>query len=69
MQLLGNNHPNVLGSMEVLQDNNHLYSVMLFCRGGELFSVVLEVSERWQANEAVEGVGSLLQDTGSGKYY
>ena len=61
MQLIGNNHPNVLGSMEVLQDNDHLYSVMPFCRGGDLFGVVLEVSERRQANESVEGAGGMSE--------
>ena len=61
MQLIGNNHPNVLGSMEVLQDNDHLYSVMPFCRGGDLFGVVLELSERRQANESVEGAGGMSE--------
>ena len=62
MQLIGNNHPNVLGSMEVLQDHDFLYSVMPFCRGGDLFGVVLEVSERRQANEAVEGAGGMQEN-------
>ena len=44
MQLLGV-HPNVLGSSEVLQDDHHLYSVMPYCRGGDLFSVVVEHAE------------------------
>ena len=61
MQLIGNCHPNVLGSVEVLQDNDHLYSVMPFCRGGDLFGVVLEVSERRQANEATEGPGGMSE--------
>ncbi|CAB9525018.1 activated protein kinase catalytic subunit alpha-1 [Seminavis robusta] len=45
MQLLGCNHPHVLGSSEVLQDDNYLYSVMPYCRGGDLFSVVVEYAE------------------------
>ena len=61
MQLIGNNHPNVLGSMEVLQDNEYLYSVMPFCRGGDLFGVVLEVAEKRQANEAIEGAGGMSE--------
>ena len=61
MQLIGNDHPNVLGSMEVLQDNDHLYSIMPYCRGGDLFGVVLEVSEKRQANEAVEGAGGMSE--------
>lgn len=45
MQLLGTTHPNVLGSSEVLQDDNYLYSVMPYCRGGDLFSVVVQYAE------------------------
>ena len=61
MQLIGNHHPNVLGSMEVLQDHEHLYSVMPFCRGGDLFGVVLEIAEKRQVNEAVEGAGGMSE--------
>lgn len=45
MQLLGTKHPNVLGSSEVLQDEHCLYSVMPYCRGGDLFSVVVQYAE------------------------
>lgn len=61
MQLIGNSHPNVLGSVEVLQDNEHLYSIMPFCRGGDLFGVVLDVAEKRQANEATEGAGGMSE--------
>jgi hypothetical protein len=61
MQLIGNKHPNVLGSVEVLQDNENLWSVMPYCRGGDLFGVVLEVAERRQENEAEEGAGGMLE--------
>ena len=61
MQLIGNSHPNVLGSVEVLQDNEHLYSIMPFCRGGDLFGVVLDVAEKRQANEAIEGAGGMSE--------
>ncbi|KAL7443754.1 hypothetical protein ACHAXM_009037 [Skeletonema potamos] len=61
MQLIGSEHPNVLGSKEVLQDNEHLWSVMSFCRGGDLFGVVLDVAERRQENEAEMGVGGMLE--------
>ena len=47
--------------MEVLQDNDHLHSIMPFCQGGDLCGVVLEVSERRQANESVEGVGGMSE--------
>lgn len=46
MQLLGARHPSVLGSTEVLQDAEYLYSVMPFCRDGDLFGVVVEYAER-----------------------
>lgn len=45
MQLLGTGHPHVLGSCEVLQDGEFLYSVMPFCRGGDLFGVVVQYAE------------------------
>mmetsp|Transcript_18849 Transcript_18849/g.39520 ORF Transcript_18849/g.39520 Transcript_18849/m.39520 type:complete len:462 (+) Transcript_18849:396-1781(+) len=61
MQLIGNHHPNVLGSIEVLQDHDNLYSVMPFCRGGDLFGVVLDVSEQRQLNEAEEGAGGMSE--------
>lgn len=46
MQLLGARHPNVLGSAEVLQDVDYLYSVMPYCRDGDLFGVVVQYAER-----------------------
>ena len=46
MQLLGARHPNVLGSNEVLQDGDFLYSVMPYCRDGDLFGVVVEYAEQ-----------------------
>eukprot|EP00550_Attheya_septentrionalis_P011526 CAMPEP_0198301132 /NCGR_PEP_ID=MMETSP1449-20131203/50723_1 /TAXON_ID=420275 /ORGANISM="Attheya septentrionalis, Strain CCMP2084" /LENGTH=403 /DNA_ID=CAMNT_0044003139 /DNA_START=74 /DNA_END=1281 /DNA_ORIENTATION=+ len=45
MQLLGADHPHVLGSCEVLQDDDFLFSVMPFCRGGDLFGVVITYNE------------------------
>ena len=45
MQLLGASHPHVLGSSEVLQDGDFLYSIMPFCRGGDLFGVVVQYAE------------------------
>lgn len=37
---LGGAHPNVLGSTDVLQDEQYLYSFMPFCSCGELFGYV-----------------------------
>jgi serine/threonine protein kinase len=46
MQMLGSRyHPNVLTSTEVLQDGDYLYSVMPFCRDGDLFGVVVQHAE------------------------
>jgi len=45
MQLLGARHPNVLGCTEVLQDGDFLYSVMPYCRDGDLFGVVVQYAE------------------------
>ncbi|GKZ01122.1 hypothetical protein MPSEU_001063800 [Mayamaea pseudoterrestris] len=45
MQLLGARHPNVLGSSEVLQDGDFLYSIMPYCRDGDLFGVVVQYAE------------------------
>lgn len=44
MQMLGG-HENVLGSTEVLQDGDFLYSVMPFCRDGDLFGIVVKYAE------------------------
>ena len=51
MQLLGlqdqaqQNRTHVLGSTEVLQDGDFLYSVMPFCRDGDLFGIVVQHAE------------------------
>jgi hypothetical protein len=45
MQLLGARHPHVLGSSEVLQDDEYLFSVMPYCSGGDLFGVVVKYAE------------------------
>lgn len=47
LQLLGEgqNSPYVLSSSEVLQDGDFLYSVMPYCKGGDLFGVVVQYAE------------------------
>merc|ERR1719410_1422397 len=45
MQLLGKSHRNVLWILEVLQDDEYLYSVMPYCSGGDLFGVVIDYTE------------------------
>jgi serine/threonine protein kinase len=41
LQYTGNYHPHVLGCLEVLQDENYLYTVMPYCPGGDLYSNVM----------------------------
>lgn len=41
LQLVGNYHPNVVGSLEVLQDDEYLYTVMKMCSDGDLFERVM----------------------------
>jgi hypothetical protein len=45
MQLVGNGNPHVLGPIDVLQDGEHLYTVMPYCSGGDLFGVVVKYAE------------------------
>lgn len=40
MQLIGNYHPNVLGAIDVMQDENYLYTIMPYCPGGDLFGLI-----------------------------
>jgi serine/threonine protein kinase len=40
LQLLGNYHPNILGCLEVLQDDEWLYTVVPYCSGGDLYSAI-----------------------------
>lgn len=42
---LGNRTTHVLGSTEVLQDGDYLYSVMPYCRDGDLFGIVVQYAE------------------------
>ena len=37
MQMLGNQHANVLGCYEVLSDGTYIYIIMPYCEGGELY--------------------------------
>lgn len=46
MQLIGTEHPHVLGSEEVLQDDDYLYSIMPYANGGDLFGYVIRDAEK-----------------------
>jgi serine/threonine protein kinase len=41
LQHSGNYHPNVLGCLEVLQDDENLYTIMPYCKGGDLYSNIM----------------------------
>lgn len=41
LQYIGNEHPNVQGQIECIQDTNNIYSVMDLCPGGELLDYIL----------------------------
>lgn len=41
-QLLGKNHPNVISILDALQDETHLYSVMPYIAGGDLYGCLLD---------------------------
>jgi serine/threonine protein kinase len=40
LQFVGNGHPNIMGQICCLSDASHIYSVMRFCNGGELYDYV-----------------------------
>ena len=40
LQLIGSDHPNVMGCRCVLQDSEYLYSVLPYCNNGDLFDNV-----------------------------
>jgi len=46
MQYIGNDHPHVLGSSVVLQDDEFIYSFMTYAKGGDLFGVVVSETEQ-----------------------
>lgn len=52
LELLGNYHPNVLGSIEVLQDDDFLYTIMPFCSGGDLYGRIIGGNHRRRVSES-----------------
>jgi serine/threonine protein kinase len=41
MQLVGDYHPNIIGAIDILQDEDSLYTVMPYCSGGDLFGRIV----------------------------
>lgn len=44
LQLVGNYHSNILGCLEVLQDDEYIYTVMPYCSGGDMCSFIRKSS-------------------------
>jgi len=42
LQFIGDVHPNIMGQLECCTDEENIYSIMRFCRGGELFDYIEE---------------------------
>jgi serine/threonine protein kinase len=40
--VVGNSHPHIMGQIECCTDEDNIYSIMRFCRGGELFDHIEE---------------------------
>lgn len=45
-QFIGSDHPNLLGIIEALEDEENLYTVMEFCAGGDLYDYMERQEER-----------------------
>lgn len=41
LQYLGNEHENILGQLQCLEDENYYYSIMKYCTGGELYKRIM----------------------------
>ena len=55
MQLMGNYHPHVIGAIEVLQDDDFLYTVMPYLPNGDLYERLLENCPWRQKSKNPEG--------------
>lgn len=53
LQYIGDNHPNIMGQIECCADEDNIYSIMRFIKGGELFDYIDEIGkmEEPQARE------------------
>jgi serine/threonine protein kinase len=41
LQHIGDSHPNVMGQIACIEDSHNYYSIMTFCKGGELCSKIM----------------------------
>lgn len=51
MELIGDYHPNVISSIEVLEDNEYLYTIMPYCAGDDLTGQVIN-NENYVVDES-----------------
>ena len=42
LNLIGTSNPHVMGSIEVIQDDKLLYTIMPYCNGGDLYSHIMD---------------------------
>ena len=52
LQYVGNYHGNILGCLEVLQDDEYLYIVMPYCSGGDMYAMVRKGGCKSQTHRA-----------------
>lgn len=45
LQFIGDNHPNIMGQIECCADDDNIYSIMRFIKGGELFDYIDEIGK------------------------
>jgi len=67
MQLLGNYHPHVLGAMDVLQDDNYLYTITRHLPGGELYGRIMEAFPQKRPPEQIDGNDQFGYDEGKAR--
>lgn len=60
LQFIGNEHPNVLGQICCIGDSDCIYSVMPFCRGGDLYEHVQDLTGRMEEAQARRFFGQIL---------
>ncbi len=67
LQFIGDEHPNIMGQIECCTDEDNIYSIMRFCKGGELFDYIDEYGpmEETQArdmfHQLVDGLSRLSE--------
>ena len=63
MQLIGNYHENVIGCIDVLQDDDYLYAIMPYCEGGDLYGRVMRSPRRNPPSNGTSGSRRSLRES------